>query len=191
MAKTFRRVRSTTCLLLAGWQILFMPSLKLTGALALQTDSVKQLSDPFLKRWLLQDVVYLASDAEKASYLNLASDTERYEFIERFWQQRDPSPGTTANEFRDEHYRRINYANGRFSSAEPGWKTDRGRIYVTLGPPDQIESHPSGAGRIGPFEIWRYRAVPGSSERVLEFVVLEGRTDYILIQRQYLDGAKR
>jgi GWxTD domain-containing protein len=117
-------------------------------------------------------VAYLASDAEKAAYLNLTSDAERYELIQRFWQQRDPSPGTPKNEFRDQHYWRIAYANERFRAAEPGWKTDRGRIYITLGPPDQIESHPSGDGKSVPFEIWRYRAgsgFPATSERTMEF----------------------
>jgi len=127
-------------------------------------------------------VAYLASDAEKEAYLNLTSDAERYEFIERFWQQRDPSPGTTKNEFRDEHHRRIAYSNERFQAGGPGWKTDRGRIYITWGPPDQIESHPSGDGRSGPFEIWRYRAgsgSPASSERTLEF----GGADYKLLEK--------
>jgi len=127
-------------------------------------------------------VAYLASDAEKTAYLNQASDPGRYEFIERFWQQRDPSPRTTENEFRDEHYRRLAYSNERFRSAEPGWKTDRGRIYITWGPPDQIESHPSGDGRSGPFEIWRYPAGSGPnapSERTLEFA----GTDYKLRER--------
>jgi len=124
---------------------------------ALQTAPLEQSSDLFLKGWLRQDVAYLASDAEKAAYLSLATDAERYAFIERFWQQRDPSPGTTKNEFRDQHYWRIAYANERFRAAEAGWKTDRGRIYITLGPPDQIEAHPSGDDKSGPFEIWIYR----------------------------------
>lgn len=187
MSKTFRHCLSAASLLLAGCSILIRPS----WFCATPTHALEQSSDAFLKAWLKQDVVYLASNAEKAAYMNLTSDPERYQFIERFWQQRDPSPGTTANEFRDVHYRRVAYVNERFRTDEPGWKTDRGRIYITWGPPDQIESHPSGKGKVGPFEIWRYRAGPDSSERVLEFAVLEGKTDYILIQRQYLDGAKQ
>ena len=183
MLKTFRRSLSAASLLLAGFQIL-MPYPVLHAAHTLQTTSLEQSSDAFLKGWLSQDVAYLVSDAEKAAYLSLASDTQkRYEFIERFWQQRDPSPGTTQNEFRDQHYRRIAYANERFRAAEPGWKTDRGRIYITWGPPDLIESHPSGDGKSGPFEIWRYRAESGSSERTLEFVVLESGTDYKLREK--------
>ncbi len=129
-------------------------------------------SDPFLKKWLTQDVVYIISDAERASYLGLKDDKQRYEFIEQFWKQRDPSPGTVTNQFRDEHYRRITYSNELFASKEPGWKTDRGRIYIVLGPPDQIEAHPSAQGNQTPFQIWRYRADsalnPGP-ERILEF----------------------
>ena len=149
-----------------------MPSLVAYAGLTPQAAPLEQSSDNFLKGWLRQDVAYLASEAEKTAYLNLASDPERYEFIERFWQQRDPSPGTTKNEFRDEHYRRLAYANERFRAAEPGWKTDRGRIYITWRPPDQIDSHPSGDGGSGPYEIWIYRSGSGLSEtteRTLEF----------------------
>jgi GWxTD domain-containing protein len=178
MSKTLRRAWSTASLLFVGCLIIPFS----VAHAVLQTVPLDQSSDIFLKGWLRQDVAYLASDAEKAAYLNLTSDAERYEFIERFWQQRDPSPGTTKNEFRDEHYRRVAYANARFPAAEPGWKTDRGRIYITWGPPDLIEAHPSGNGRSGPFEIWRYRAGSGpnvTSERTLEF----GGTDYKLRER--------
>ena len=108
----------------------------------------------------------------KASFKRLTTDDERYQFIESFWLRRDPSPDTIENETRYEHYRRIAYANARFPAAEPGWKTDRGRIYITWGPPDQIEAHPSGDDKSGPFEIWIYRAGSGpnmTSERTLEF----------------------
>jgi GWxTD domain-containing protein len=134
--------------------------------------TLEQTSDQFLKKWLDQDVVYIIASDEKAAFKRLTTDVERYKFIEQFWLRRDPSPNTSKNETRDEHYRRIAYANGRYSAAQPGWRTDRGRIYITLGPPDQIEAHPSGDGRSGPFEIWRYQAGSGSpatSERTLEF----------------------
>jgi GWxTD domain-containing protein len=179
MAKTSRRVLRMASLFFVG--CLIMLSSVALATLALQTVPLEQSSDAFLKGWLRQDVAYLASDSEKAAYMSLAGDPERYAFIERFWQQRDPSHGTTKNEFRDEHYRRIAYSNARFHAAEPGWKTDRGRIYITWGPPDQIESHPSG-DKSGPFEIWIYRAGSGpaaTSERTLEF----GGTDYKLRER--------
>jgi len=139
---------------------------------ALQTVPLDQSSDAFLKKWLEQDVVYIITDEEKASFKRLTTDDERYQFIESFWLRRDPSPDTIENETRNEHYRRIAYSNERFASGKLGWKTDRGRIYITLGPPDQIEAHPSGDGRSGPFEIWIYQAgsaLKATSERTLEF----------------------
>jgi GWxTD domain-containing protein len=112
----------------------------------------QETSDQFLKKWVNQDVVYIITDEEKAAFKRLTTDEERYQFIEQFWLRRDPSPDTIENEFRDEHYRRIAYANERFASGKPGWKTDRGRIYITFGPPDQIESHPSGGSYMRPPE---------------------------------------
>ena len=103
----------------------------------------------------------------------MQTDEERQQFIEQFWLRRDPTPDTEENEFKEEHYRRIAYANERFASGIPGWKTDRGRIYITFGPPDEIESHPSGGtyerpieeggGTTStyPFEKWRYRYIEG------------------------------
>src|SRR5499426_1392345 len=84
----------------------------------------EETSDKFLKKWLDQDVVYIITDEEKASFKRLTTDDERYQFIESFWLRRDPSPDTIENETRDEHYRRIAYANERFASGKPGWKTD-------------------------------------------------------------------
>lgn len=145
----------------------------------------QETSDQFLKKWLDQDVVYIITDEEKAAFKRLTTDDERYQFIEQFWLRRDPSPDTIENEMRDEHYRRIAYSNERFASGKPGWKTDRGRIYITWGPPDQIESHPSGGSYLRPqeegggttstfpFETWRYRYLEGQSlgnEVIIEFV---------------------
>ena len=145
----------------------------------------QETSDQFLKKWLEQDVVYIITEEEKAAFKRLTTDEERYQFIEQFWLRRDPSADTVENEFRDEHYRRIAYANERFASGKPGWKTDRGRIYITWGPPDQIESHPSGGSYLRPpeegggttstfpFETWRYRYLEGEglgNEVIIEFV---------------------
>jgi GWxTD domain-containing protein len=145
----------------------------------------QETSDQFLKKWLHQDVDYIITDEEKAAFKRLTTDDERYQFIEQFWLRRDPSPDTIENETRDEHYRRIAYANERFASGKPGWKTDRGRIYITWGPPDQIESHPSGGSYLRPqeegggttstfpFETWRYRYLEGQglgNEVIIEFV---------------------
>jgi GWxTD domain-containing protein len=98
----------------------------------------------------------------------LQTDAEREHFIEQFWQRRDPTPGTPRNEFKEEHYRRIAFANDRFRTTAgiPGWKTDRGRIYITFGPPDELDRHPNGGPLHGdnllyPFETWRYRYIAG------------------------------
>src|SRR2546426_591607 len=106
----------------------------------------QETSDQFLKKWLEQDLVYIITDEEKAAFKRLTTDEERYQFIEQFWLRRDPSPDTIENEFRDEHYRRIAYSNERFASGKPGWKPDRGRIYITWRPPVQIQSHAPGTG---------------------------------------------
>jgi GWxTD domain-containing protein len=135
------------------------------------------------QKWLNEDVAYIISDDERAAFNRLQADEEREHFIEQFWLRRDPTPGTPENEFREEHYRRIAYANEHFASRIPGWKTDRGRIYITYGPPDEIEDHPAGgsyqrpAAEGGgatvtyPFQQWRYRFIEGIGANVIiEFV---------------------
>src|SRR6266446_7039709 len=103
----------------------------------------KELETPY-KKWLNEDVTYIITDEEKTAWKRLSTDEEREQFIEQFWLRRDPTPDTLENEFKEEHYRRIAYANEHYASGIPGWKADRGRIYITYGPPDEIESHPSG-----------------------------------------------
>jgi len=115
-------------------------------------------------KWLNEDVVYIIDDAERAAFKKLTTDTERDKFIEQFWQRRDPvQPGVAENEFKEEHYRRIAYANEHYAADVPGWKTDRGHIYIVYGPPDEIDAHPTGGGPGGfppyPFEDWRYRHI--------------------------------
>ena len=117
-------------------------------------------------------MAYIITDAERNAFKSLQSDPEREHFIEQFWQRRDPTPGTVENEFKEEHYRRIAYANDHFAGGIPGWKTDRGRIYITYGPPDEKESHPSGnAASTVPFEQWLYHLIQGvGTNVVIEFV---------------------
>ncbi len=142
----------------------------------------KELETPY-RNWLNVDVSYIITDEERQAFKRFTTDEERQQFIEQFWLRRDPTPDTEENEFKEEHYRRIAYANERYASGIPGWKTDRGRIYITFGPPDEIESHPSGGtyqrpieeggGTTStyPFEIWRYRYIEGIGNDVLiEFV---------------------
>jgi len=133
--------------------------------------------------WLDQDVRYIITPEEEQAFKLLGTDEERDEFIEQFWLRRDPTPDTPENEFREEHYRRIQYANEHFAAGVPGWRTDRGRIYVVWGAADEIESHPSGGSyqresnegggstSTFPFERWRYRYLEGiGNEVIIEFV---------------------
>jgi GWxTD domain-containing protein len=131
------------------------------------------------QRWLEEDVAYIITPEEKAAFEKLQSDEERAHFIEQFWLRRDPTPGTTRNEFKEEYYRRIAYTNDRFAAGIPGWKTDRGRIYILYGPPDEIESHPSGPPV--PFEAWRYHHIDGLGDNfTLEFYDPELTGEYRL-----------
>ncbi|PSH05408.1 MAG: GWxTD domain-containing protein [Acidobacteria bacterium] len=133
--------------------------------------------------WLDQDVRYIISREEEQAFKLLSNDEERDSFIEQFWLRRSPTPDTEANEFREEHYRRIQYANEHFAAGIPGWKTDRGHIYIVWGAPDEIESHPSGGSyqrdssegggntSTFPFERWRYRYLENIGNDVtIEFV---------------------
>ena len=142
----------------------------------------KELQGPF-KRWLKEDVLYIITGVEKKAFLRFTTGEEREDFIEQFWMRRDPTPDSMENEYKEEHYRRIAYANDRFASGFPGWRTDRGRIYITFGPPDEIEDHPSGGlydrpideggGTTStfPFQIWRYRYLQGvGTDILIEFV---------------------
>jgi GWxTD domain-containing protein len=135
------------------------------------------------KKWLNEDVVWIITDEERAAFKQLSNDEERDNFIEAFWQRRDPTPDTEENEYKEEHYRRIAYANEHYAAGIPGWKTDRGRIYIMYGPPDENDSHPSGGtyerpineggGETStfPFEDWRYRYIEGiGQEVIIEFV---------------------
>jgi GWxTD domain-containing protein len=144
-----------------------------------QEGLLREEAEDYFKRWLNEDVVYIITEEERAIFEKLSTPEEKEQFIEQFWFRRDPDPRTAVNEFKEEHYRRIAYANERFRS----WRTDRGRIYIIHGPPAEIESHPSG-GRYQrpmsegggetstfPFQIWRYRYIEGIGDDVLlEFV---------------------
>src|SRR5579862_4768437 len=142
----------------------------------------KELETPW-KKWLNEDVLYIITDEERKAFKQLQTDEEREQFVEQFWLRRDPTPDTVENEFKEEHYRRIAYANEHYASGIPGWKADRGRIYIMYGPPDEIESHPSGGtyerppeeggGTTStyPFEQWRYRYIEDvGSDIIIEFV---------------------
>jgi GWxTD domain-containing protein len=142
----------------------------------------KELETPY-RKWLNEDVAWIITDEERAAFKRLQTDEEREQFIENFWLRRDPTPDTVENEFKEEHYRRIAYANERYASGIPGWRTDRGQIYIKYGPADEIDDHSSGGfyerppeeggGETStyPFQIWRYRYIEGIGTNVeIEFV---------------------
>ena len=143
----------------------------------------KDAANDYYRKWLEQDVVYIITEAERSVFQALTMDDERDHFIEQFWARRDTDPRTPDNEYREEHYRRIQYANEHYAAGIPGWKTDRGWVYIAFGKPDEIESYPAGGSyqrkphegggwtSVYPFEIWRYRYLEGVGEDIeLEFV---------------------
>jgi GWxTD domain-containing protein len=136
-------------------------------------------------------VNYIITAEEREAFKHLNTDEEREQFVEQFWLRRDPTPDTIENETKEEHYRRIAYSNERFASGKPGWKTDRGRIYIMHGPPDEIESYPAGGSyqrtpeegggstSVYPFERWRYRYLEGvGTDIIIEFVDPSGSGEY-------------
>jgi GWxTD domain-containing protein len=142
----------------------------------------EELKGPY-KKWVNEDVHWIITDQELKAFKSLSNDEERDNFIEQFWLRRNPNPDSPENEFREEHYRRIAYANEHFAAGKPGWKTDRGHIYISFGKPDSIDSHPSGGaydrpmdeggGQTStfPFETWHYRYLEGVGDNIdLEFV---------------------
>lgn len=145
--------------------------------------AVRQELKGAYKTWLNQDVVYIITDQERKAFKNLSNDEERDAFIEQFWLRRNPNPDSPENEYREEHYRRIAYANEHYGAGKPGWKTDRGHIYIAFGAPDSIESHPAGGAYTRPmdegggetatfpFEVWHYRYLEGIGDNIdIEFV---------------------
>jgi GWxTD domain-containing protein len=142
--------------------------------------SLKQELSKEYKKWLDEDVRYIITDEEMSAFKQLSNDEERDQFIEAFWLRRDPTPDTVENEYKEEHYRRIAYANEHFQAGKAGFRTDRGRIYIMFGPPDQIDAHPGGGpytrtpeeggGTTStfPFEVWRYRYIEAIQQQEVE-----------------------
>jgi GWxTD domain-containing protein len=153
---------------------------------------LKELATPY-KKWLNEDVVYIITDTERRAFLQLQTNEERENFIEEFWQRRNPDPDSVDNPVKEEHYRRIAYANEHFASGIAGWRTDRGRIYIMYGKPDNLESHTQGENYERPldqgggetktyaFEDWTYHYIEGIGENVeLEFVDPSGTGEFRL-----------
>ena len=159
------------------------------NAVSLLGQAVSKVEGPW-QNWLNEDVVYIISEKERAEFAALKTDEERQQFVERFWMQRDPTPGTPENEFKEEHYRRIAYANDHWAKHAPGWKSDRGRIYIVYGPPDEIDSHPSGGNfnrpesegggvvMTYPFEDWRYSHFQNIGSLTIEFIDKASNGDF-------------
>ena len=154
--------------------------------------TLKELDNAY-KQWLTEDVTYIITPEERNAFLQLETNEEREQFIEQFWLRRSSNPDLPDNDFKEEHYRRIAYANEHFASGIPGWKTDRGRMYIMWGPPDEIESHPTGgtydrpmeegggSTSTYPWETWRWRYLEGIGENtILEFVDPSGSGEYHL-----------
>src|SRR5258708_15608161 len=113
--------------------------------------TLKEL-DTAYRQWLSEDVTYIISPDERNAFLQLDTNEERKQFIEQFWLRRSSTPDLPENDFKEEHYRRIAYANEHYASGIPGWKTDRGRMYIMWGPADEIDSHPTGGTYDRPIE---------------------------------------
>ncbi len=193
--KYIRNLVLTTSVLLTGASVSYAQDPKETpdkdptnnARVVKKEDSVKKV----YQDWLKKDVAYLITNEEKKAFNQLKTDEERENFIENFWRRRDPNPDTEENEFREEYYERIAYANEHYASGIPGWKTDRGRIYITWGKPDSVESHPSGGSydrpsyegggstTTYPFETWFYRHLDNVGDGIeIEFVDPTGTGEY-------------
>lgn len=167
---------TAACASWAAWQS--EPSKQSPAPSQAQTEGS---STPSYSKWLNEEVVYIIDDAERAAFQKLTTDQERDHFIEQFWERRNPAPGSSANKFKQEHYRRLAYANQHFRTASgtPGWQTDRGHMYIVYGPPDEIDSHPKGPQTSFGIETWMYRHIEGLGDNdFITFIDRTGRSDY-------------
>jgi GWxTD domain-containing protein len=169
-----------------------------------QQKALRQELKGVYKKWVDEDVRWIITDQEMQAFKSLSNDEERDQFIENFWLRRNPNPDSPENEYREEHYARIAYANEHFAAGKPGWRTDRGHIYISFGKPDNIDSHPSGGSydrpmeegggntSTFPFEIWHYRYLEGIGDNIdIEFVDTCMCGDYhMTIDRSEKDALK-
>ena len=196
----FRQAALTASILLTGVSFGLAQTPKETPTQDITTNSrnVTKETSKVYKDWVNKDVKYIITKDEKRAFSELKTDEERENFIENFWRRRDPNPDTEENEYREEYYERIAYANENFASGIPGWMTDRGRVYIAWGKPDSVESHPSGGSydrptyegggqtTTYPFEIWFYRHLDGVGEGLeIEFVDPTGTGEFRLARNAY------
>jgi len=139
-------------------------------------DTAEQVLSPRYRKWLDEDVRYIITDQERAEFTKIISDQQRDEFVARFWERRNPDPGSPRNTFKEEHYRRLAYANTHFAAKVPGYRTDRGRIYILYRPPEEREQHPARnrfvpasapATSRFPSDIWLYHYIKGVGHNVV------------------------
>ncbi len=145
---------------IATFELLVL-SLFAFGAFGAVADERLERLPPEYRKWLEEEVVYIISDSEKDVFLSLGTQEERERFVEAFWRARDPDPATKDNEFLTEHYRRLQHASTKLSreTARPGWKTDRGRMYIILGEPQTITRFEA-QNEVVQCELWVYPAQP-------------------------------
>jgi GWxTD domain-containing protein len=196
----FRKAALTASVLVTGVTFNFAQTPKETPTQDVSTKvrKVEKETSKIYQDWKNKDVKYIITKDEKKAFEQLKTDEERENFIENFWRRRDPNPDTEENEFREEYYERIAYANETFASGIPGWMTDRGRIYIAWGKPDSVESHPAGGAydrptyegggqtTTYPFEVWFYRHLEGVGDGIeIEFVDPTGTGEYRIARNPY------
>lgn len=195
-----RKLTLTSLLIAASVPLAFAQDPKETPTQNVETKARKQKAEVtrIYEDWMKKDVYYIITPEEKKAFKALKTDEERENFIENFWRRRDPNPDTEENEYREEYYERIAYANEHFASGIPGWLTDRGRIYITWGKPDSVEAHPSGGSydrpsyegggstTAYPFEVWFYRHLDDVGDGIeIEFVDPTGTGEYRIARSPY------
>lgn len=167
--------------------MLWVSVLALLVSLAVQAEVGASQLKPEYHKWLNEDVRWIITDQERHDFMKLATDDQRDQFVVDFWERRNPTPGSKTNAFKEEHYRRLAFANEHFAASKvPGWRTDRGRIYIVYGPPDSIQTHPAVKhvngimdGKNLPYEVWHYSHMSGIGDNEnIKFVDICSCGDY-------------
>jgi len=182
------RIRSAH-ILLCGFVLTLFPATMRSQS----RDATTQNLPATYQKWLDEDVHYIITDEERADFAELTTDQQRDDFVRRFWENRNPKPGSGENIFKEEHYRRLAYVNEHFAAGVPGYKTDRGRIYILYGPPDEREQHP-GRADIAipgdapayvryPSDVWRYHILNGVGRDVFFEFIDECRCGTYLLRK--------
>ena len=169
--------------------MIFLSVVALLASLPAQTQVGPSQLKPEYQKWLKEDVRWIITDEERHDFMKLATDDQRDQFVVNFWERRNPTPGSKTNAFKEEHYRRLAFANQHFAASVPGWKTDRGRIYIMYGPPDSIETHSPVKHANGlasdadlPYQVWHYNHLKGiGDDQNIKFVDVCSCGNYKLV----------